>query len=115
MITHVPMAVNPKAKKILVIGAGDGGTVRELIKYEHIERIDMVEIDKMVVDLCREYLPKTANKLDDKRVHIYYEDGLKFVRSKANEYDIVIVDSTDPFGLEKIYLQENFMETALMH
>jgi len=73
MITHVPMAVNPKAKKILVIGAGDGGTVRELVKYEHIERIDMVEI-------------------------VYYEDGLKFVRSKANEYDIVIVDSTDPFG-----------------
>ena len=98
MITHVPMAVNPKAKKILVIGAGDGGTVRELVKYEHIKRIDMVEIDKMVVDVCREYLPKTANKLDDKRVHIYYEDGLKFVRSKTNEYDIVIVDSTDPFG-----------------
>ena len=98
MITHVPMAVNPKAKKILVIGAGDGGTVRELVKYEYIERIDMVEIDKMVVDVCREYLPKTANKLDDERVHIYYEDGLKFVRSKTNEYDIVIVDSTDPFG-----------------
>ena len=92
------MAVNPKAKKILVIGAGDGGTVRELVKYEHIKRIDMVEIDKMVVDVCREYLPKTANKLDDERVHIYYEDGLKFVRSKTNEYDIVIVDSTDPFG-----------------
>ncbi|BBM45937.1 polyamine aminopropyltransferase [Leptotrichia trevisanii] len=98
MITHVPMAVNPKAKKILVIGAGDGGTVRELVKYGHIERIDMVEIDKMVVDLCREYLPRTANKLDDERVHIYYEDGLKFVRSKTNKYDIVIVDSTDPFG-----------------
>jgi len=98
MITHVPMAVNPKAKKILVIGAGDGGTVRELVKYEHIKRIDMVEIDKMVVDVCREYLPKTANKLDDGRVRIYYEDGLKFVRSKTNEYDIVIVDSTDPFG-----------------
>ena len=98
MITHVPMAVNPKVKKILVIGAGDGGTVRELVKYEHIKRIDMVEIDKMVVDVCREYLPKTANKLDDERVHIYYEDGLKFVRSKTNEYDIVIVDSTDPFG-----------------
>ena len=98
MITHIPMAVNPSAKKILVIGAGDGGTVRELVKYEHIERIDMVEIDKMVVDLCREYLPKTASKLDDERVNIYYEDGLKFVRSKTNEYDVVIVDSTDPFG-----------------
>lgn len=98
MITHVPMAVNPNAKKILVIGAGDGGTVRELVKYDHIEKIDMVEIDKAVVDLCREFLPSTACKLEDKRVNIYYEDGLKFVRSKHNEYDIVIVDSTDPFG-----------------
>lgn len=98
MITHIPMAVKPEAKKILVIGAGDGGTVRELVKYENIERIDMVEIDKMVVDLCREYLHKTSCKLDDKRVNIYYEDGLKFVRSKKNEYDIIIVDSTDPFG-----------------
>lgn len=98
MITHIPMAVKPEAKKILVIGAGDGGTVRELVKYENIEQIDMVEIDKMVVDLCKEYLQKTSCKLDDKRVNIYYEDGLKFVRSKKNEYDIIIVDSTDPFG-----------------
>lgn len=98
MIVHVPMAVKPNAKKILVIGAGDGGTIRELVKYESIEKIDMVEIDKMVVDLCLEYLPLTSSKLYDKRVNIYYEDGLKFVRSKANEYDVIIVDSTDPFG-----------------
>ena len=58
----------------------------------------MVEIDKMVVDVCKEYLPSTAYKLDDPRVSIYYEDGLKFVRSKTAEYDIVLVDSTDPFG-----------------
>ena len=98
MIVHIPMAVKNDAKKILVIGAGDGGTVRELVKYDSIERIDMVEIDEEVVDICREYLPKTACKLDDPRVNLYYEDGLKFVRSKTNEYDIVIVDSTDPFG-----------------
>ena len=98
MIVHIPMAVKNDAKKILVIGAGDGGTVRELVKYDSIERIDMVEIDKEVVDIWREYLPKTACKLDDPRVNLYYEDGLKFVRSKTNEYDIVIVDSTDPFG-----------------
>ena len=98
MIVHIPMAVKNDAKNILVIGAGDGGTVRELVKYDSIERIDMVEIDKEVVDICREYLPKTACKLDDPRVNLYYEDGLKFVRSKTNEYDIVIVDSTDPFG-----------------
>ncbi|MBS4209722.1 polyamine aminopropyltransferase [Bacillus sp. FJAT-50079] len=98
MIVHVPMATNPNIKKVLVIGAGDGGTVRELTKYDNVERIDMVEIDKMVVDVCREFIPLTASKLDDPRVNLYFEDGLKFVRDKENEYDLIIVDSTDPFG-----------------
>ena len=98
MMVHVPMSVHPNVKNVLVIGAGDGGVVRELTKYDEIERIDMVEIDKMVVDICREYLPFTACKLDDKRVNIFYQDGLKFVRNKENEYDLIIVDSTDPFG-----------------
>lgn len=98
MIVHVPLATNPKIKNVLVIGAGDGGTVRELTRYTTIANIDMVEIDKMVVDVCREYLPQTACKLDDPRVHLYFEDGLNFVRSKENAYDLIIVDSTDPFG-----------------
>jgi spermidine synthase len=98
MITHIPMAVNPDIKSVLVIGAGDGGTVRELTRYATIEKIDMVEIDKAVVDVCKEYFPQTACKLDDSRVNIYYEDGLKYVRGKKNEYDLIIVDSTDPFG-----------------
>ncbi|MDF2512535.1 MAG: spermidine synthase [Herbinix sp.] len=98
MIVHVPLATNLDIKKVLVIGAGDGGTIRELTRYDHIESIDMVEIDPLVVEACKEYLPQTACKLDDPRVHIYYEDGLKFVRRKANEYDLILVDSTDPFG-----------------
>jgi len=98
MITHVPMSVHPSAKNILVIGAGDGGTIRELTRYNTIENIDMVEIDKMVVDACREFLPQTACKLSDPRVNIFYEDGLKFVRTKQDFYDLIIVDSTDPFG-----------------
>lgn len=98
MMTHVPMAVNPEIRNVLVIGAGDGGVVRELAKYDSIEGIDMVEIDRLVVDVCREYLPQTSCKLDDSRLSIYYEDGLKFVRRKQNEYDLIIVDSTDPFG-----------------
>ena len=98
MIVHVPMAVNLNIKKVLVIGAGDGGTIRELTKYKSIEKIDMVEIDKRVVEVCKEYLPQTACKLDDERVSIFYQDGLKFVRGKENEYDLIIVDSTDPFG-----------------
>lgn len=98
MIVHVPMATNKEIKSVLVIGAGDGGTIRELTRYKGIERIDMVEIDPDVVTICKQFLPQTASKLDDKRVHIYYEDGLKFVRRKAEEYDLIIVDSTDPFG-----------------
>jgi spermidine synthase len=98
MIAHVPMAVNPNIKKVLVIGAGDGGTVRELTRYNSLEGIDMVEIDRKVVEICKEFIPKTASKLDDKRVNLYFEDGLKFVKTKKNEYDLIIVDSTDPIG-----------------
>ena len=98
MITHVPMAVNPNIRKILVIGAGDGGVVRELARYDTVEHIDMVEIDPLVVEVSRKYLPQTAGALDDPRVSIHYEDGLRYVRTRENEYDLIIVDSTDPFG-----------------
>lgn len=98
MITHTAMSVNPKIKNILVIGGGDGGVVRELSKYNSIENIDLVEIDEEVVNSCIKYLPSLSNKLKDERVNIYYQDGLKFVRNKENEYDLIIVDSTDPFG-----------------
>lgn len=98
MMVHIPLAVNLDVKKVLVIGAGDGGTIRELTRYPTIEHIDMVEIDRQVVDVCRQYLPQTAGKLDDPRVHLYYEDGLRFVRQMENEYDLILVDSTDPFG-----------------
>ena len=77
MIVHVPMATNPKIRKVLVIGAGDGGAIRELARYKTVEKIDMVEIDKAVVDVCKEYLPQTACCLEDERVTIYYEDGLR--------------------------------------
>ncbi|MBE6907234.1 MAG: polyamine aminopropyltransferase [Ruminococcaceae bacterium] len=98
MITHVPMAVHPSVRQVLVIGAGDGGVVRELTRYQSIERIDMVEIDEQVVQVCMEYLPQTACGFEDKRVYIFYEDGLKFIRRCENSYDLIIVDSTDPFG-----------------
>lgn len=98
MITHVPMAVNPDIKKVLVIGGGDGGTVRELTRYESIELIHLVEIDERVVRLCQEYLPLTSSKLDDPRVSMHFVDGIKYVKDKENFYDLIIVDSTDPIG-----------------
>ena len=72
--------------------------MRELVKYPEIRRIDLVEIDEMVVQTCRQFLPQTASQLDEPRVHIHFADGLKFVRAKQANYDLIIVDSTDPFG-----------------
>ena len=99
MIVHVPMSVHPNAERILVIGAGDGGVIRELTKYPSVQSIDMVEIDEEVVRACQTYLPQTAGYFDDPRVTLHFQDGLKFVRQqKEKEYDLIIVDSTDPFG-----------------
>ncbi len=98
MITHVAMATNPDIKRVLVIGGGDGGTVRELTRYSSIEQIDMVEIDEMVVKACQKYLPITASKLDDERVSLYFQDGLEFIHGKEDVYDLILVDSTDPIG-----------------
>ena len=98
MITHVPMAVNPNVRNVLVIGGGDGGTVRELTKYKTIESIDLVEVDKDVVLLAKKFLPFTSGKLKDKRVSVWFEEGLRYVRGKKAEYDLIIVDSSDPYG-----------------
>ncbi len=98
MITHVPLAVHPAAKTILIIGGGDGGAVRELCRYNTVEHIDLVEIDEQVVEVCKQYLPGVACRLDDERVTVHFEDGLRFIRRFSDHYDIIIVDSTDPFG-----------------
>lgn len=98
MIVHVPMAVHPGIKRVLVIGVGDGGVVGELTRYERIKRIDLVEMDEQVAEACRQYLPANAGRLDDERVHIYYENALKYIRRCEDKYDLIIVDSNDPFG-----------------
>jgi spermidine synthase len=100
MIVHVPMATNPNIKKVLVVGGGDGGTVRELTRYDNIEEIHMVEIDERVVRLCQKYLPITSSKLEDPRVKLLFKDGLKYVADCDSEsYDLILVDSTDPISV----------------
>lgn len=98
MIVHVPMAVHPNVRKVLVIGGGDGGVARELSYYKEIEEIDVVEPDEMFVKVCQEFFPDNARGLDDPRVKLHYRDGLRFLRGKQDEYDLIINDSTDPLG-----------------
>ncbi|NLF27536.1 MAG: polyamine aminopropyltransferase [Clostridiales bacterium] len=113
MIAHVPMAVNPAIRRILVVGAGDGGVARELSKYPSIEKIDIVEIDRRVVEVCREFLPLTAIGFSDPRVNLVYADGLKFVRRAENAYDLVLVDSTDPSGPGEVLFTKEFYGNCL--
>lgn len=108
MITHVPMAVHPNIQDVLVIGAGDGGVVKELTRYDQIKRIDLVEMDPLVVEACRTYLPENACRLDDNRVDIYFENALRFIRRCKEEYDLIIVDSTDPFGPTEGFFTREF-------
>jgi spermidine synthase len=98
MVTHVPMAVHPCVKRVLIIGGGDGGVAKELLQYTSIESIDVVETDKLFVDVCKDIFPEVACGLSDPRVKVYYDDGLRFLRNKKEEYDLIINDSTDPFG-----------------
>ena len=98
MVTHVPMAVHPHVKKVLIIGGGDGGVAREFTAYPEIEEIDVVEPDEQFVEVCREYFPEAAKGFEDSRVQVFYQDGLRFLRGRSDEYDIIINDATDPFG-----------------
>lgn len=110
MITHVPMAVNPFASNVLVIGGGDGGTLRELIPYKTIKTIDIVEIDKSVIEISKKYLPFTSCGYYDNRVTVHIEDGVEFVNKCNNSYDLIIVDSTDPIGPGEGLFTLNFYE-----
>lgn len=108
MITHVPMSVHKNVRDVLVIGAGDGGVVKELTRYDTVERIDLVEMDGQVLDACRIYLPENACRLDDDRVHIYFDNALRFIRRCKDTYDLIIVDSNDPFGPSEGYFTREF-------
>jgi spermidine synthase len=98
MIAHVPLFVHPSPKNVLVIGGGDGGTVREILKHDGIERVVMVEIDEVVVAACRRHLPSVSQALDDPRLEIIFADGIQYVAETTERFDVAMVDSTDPIG-----------------
>lgn len=110
MIAHVPLFVHPSPRHVLVIGGGDGGTVREVLKHSEISRVVMVEIDDMVVRACRTYLPTLSAAMDDPRLELLIEDGVKYVARTKEKFDIVIIDSTDPVGPAAPLINKPFYE-----
>ncbi len=98
MVVHVPMAVHPCVKNVLIIGGGDGGVARTCTLYPEIESIDVVEPDEMFIEVSRKFFPETAGGFDDPRVNIINIDGLRYLRRCNDKYDLIINDSTDPFG-----------------
>ena len=96
VMAHIPYMVSRSCKNVLIIGGGDGGVVREFAKHQSIERIDLVEIDERVIEVSKIYFPECTSALDDPRVNVLTKDGFAFIKSKKNEYDIIVIDSTDP-------------------
>jgi len=110
MIAHVPLCVHTKAQKVLVIGGGDGGTVREILKHDNIKEVEVCEIDEKVIEVSKKHFPYLANSFDDPRVKICCEDGNKFIKSQKNKYDLIIVDSSDPIGPAEVLFRKEFYE-----
>jgi spermidine synthase len=112
MMAHVPLFVHPSPERVLVIGGGDGGSVRETLKHRSVKRVVMVEIDEMVVHACRKYLPSMSCSMDDPRLEILIDDGAKYVAQTDETFDVIMVDSTDPVGPAKPLFDRAFYEKA---
>ena len=118
MLGLVPLFSHEKPERILIIGGGDGGVVRECLKNPFVKHIDLVEIDKKVVEVSKEFFPEIACKLEDDKVRVLAEDGIEFIKNisaRGNEdekYDVILVDSTDPVGPAEGLFRRDFYEAA---
>jgi spermidine synthase len=113
MLTHVPILAHGLAKRVLIIGGGDGGMLREVAKHGTVEHITMVEIDGTVVDMCKEYLPNhSKGAFEDSRLNLVIDDGMRFVATTEEKFDVIISDSTDPIGPGEVLFSENFYQAC---
>lgn len=108
MISHIPLCIHPSPKNVLVIGGGDGGTIREVVKHEIVENAILCEIDKMVVEESKKFLPFTSSQLENPKVKVVYNDGFIYLREHKNYFDVILVDSTDPIGEGEKLFSDSF-------
>lgn len=109
MLTHVPIVAHGAAKRVLIVGGGDGGMAREVLRHQSVEHVTMVEIDAGVVEFSKEYLPMLSQgAFDDPRLDLVISDGADFMRDTAGGFDVIIVDSTDPIGPGEVLFTDTF-------
>lgn len=101
MIAYIPLSVHPNPRRVLIIGGGDGGVAREVARHPSVEHVDLVDIDGVVIETARKYLPFMAIGLNDPKVSVHVGDGFAYLKehvAMAEKYDVIITDSTDPGG-----------------
>ena len=109
MLAHVPILAHGRVSRVLIVGGGDGGMLREVIKHRGIQTVVQVELDRKVVDLCREHLPgHSQGAFEDSRLQLVFGNGLHYVQTTAEQFDVIIVDSTDPIGPGEVLFSRDF-------
>ncbi len=109
MLTHVPILAHGAARRVLIVGGGDGGMAREVLRHTTVEHVTMVEIDAGVVEFSKEYLPALSQgAFDDPRLDLVIADGAEFIKTTSGGYDVIIVDSTDPIGPGEVLFSDTF-------
>ncbi len=109
MLTHVPLLAHGRAKRVLIIGGGDGGILREVLRHRSVEQVTQVEIDAQVIEMCKQFLPNhSAGAFEDPRVKIVIDDGKAFVMNCTEQFDVIISDCTDPIGPGEALFESDF-------
>lgn len=108
MLVHPALIKHPQPQRVLIIGGGDGGSVREALKHKSIEKVHLCEIDEEVIFVSEKYFPSISSKLRDEKVKIFIKDGNQFLEERKNYYDVIIMDSSDPIGPAEVLFQESF-------
>lgn len=112
MLAQVVMHAHPDPRTVVVVGGGDGGTVREVLKHRSVEKLYFVEIDPEVIRVSKEFFPTVSGSVDDPRVEIRNMDGAEFIRTRSSDVDVIIVDSTDPIGFARTLFSDEFFASV---
>ncbi|ESO88834.1 hypothetical protein LOTGIDRAFT_218994 [Lottia gigantea] len=110
MLAHIPMFSHPNPKQVLIIGGGDGGVAREVLKHPQVLTVDMCEIDEKVPEVSKKYLPKLASSFADPKFTLHVQDGFEFLKSHEGTYDVIITDSSDPIGPASSLFEKSYYD-----